>query len=1159
MKKLLSLVAFMLVFVCLLASCGGGNDNQGNNGENPPDHTHLFGEWEVTKSPTCTEDGIRSRYCSCGEKQTEEVYATGHTVVIDSPIAPTCTESGYTEGKHCSVCYEIIVAQSTIDAKGHTEVIDAAVAATCTTPGLTEGKHCSVCSTVIVAQNVVNQNGHTEVIDPRVEPTCTSIGYTEGKHCSACDTVLVAKIEIPKIPHTYTDDYDESCNICGYIRDVECAHTNVKVLPKVDPTCISPGLTEGKECEDCHEVLEPQTSIDATGHIEESIPAVLPTCTTTGLTEGKKCSACEEILVGQIVLEKISHSLGEWYIYKSSSCIEHGEERRDCSECDYYESKVIAAKCNPELIVKVEYVAATMEKDGNIEHWKCSQCGKCYSDENGENTIDKSSVIISVIPSYTVTFIDIKHNPVEKTVRVPQNENLLLYKYDPSDVDGYTFDGWFSSSSYTPESKVDHVLAGNTSDIILHAKWSAIEYTITYSKAGNNTNKTSYTIEDKLKLKTPEWSGLIFTHWTDQDGNIYTPEADITSLPEQMYGDLVLTANWKVYRNIATPAAPGAELFKEYISEDGFVYFFYDLGTIEHVVLDDIDPNLYYKDKGMTLDLTLSKTVSISEEQAKSISNTISTSVSNTTAWEHTQNWAETKSKNWNAQIGGGLEGELGSGKLLKKVCNWSVKLKVEGFYNWGGETSTTNGWTHSDSHSSSTGETNTNAISSSIAYKNEITSEIKEHYPISADLPEGYYAYVHAGNIRVIAVLSYEIETGLLYLNTYSRLDNMHAMIMYYDDVNRLNNPTIEGLDFTVPEDEIVASINSSYFVKYDANGGTGTMNSTIHSVDESKKLSKNTYEKTGYTFAGWNTKPDGSGTKYVDEATVNNLSSSGKTVTLYAQWTPIVYTIIYDGNGSTDGYTASSTHVYNDAKLLTKNGFSKSKHEFGGWNTKPDGSGTSYTDEQSVVNLTSTLNESVTLYARWNPLEYTVTFKYYDANGEPISHIIKNVNSGSSVTPPSVPERPGYVFIEWDSDYSCIESDRVITAIYKTVVKGRFSATETPYYNNTSFSYTPISNKIIISSSIDGVSYSAGWHDNMMHMETTYGTATAYIVVKQNGKILYSGESADDVVLSVQNNIEVVIQVIINKISSPSNPGGKWVLLGESCEATLNYTIKD
>lgn len=122
-------------------------------------HTYTS---SVTTQPTCTKDGIKTYKCACGASYTEAIAKKAHTIVIDKAVSATCTKTGLTEGKHCSVCGTVTVAQQTVAKKAHTEVIDKAVAATCTKTGLTEGKHCSVCGTVIVAQQTVAAKGHKD-------------------------------------------------------------------------------------------------------------------------------------------------------------------------------------------------------------------------------------------------------------------------------------------------------------------------------------------------------------------------------------------------------------------------------------------------------------------------------------------------------------------------------------------------------------------------------------------------------------------------------------------------------------------------------------------------------------------------------------------------------------------------------------------------------------------------------------------------------------------------------------------------------------------------------------------------------------------------------------------------------------------------------------
>ena len=117
----------------------------------------------ITTQPTCAKEGVRTYKCSCGATYTETIAKTSHNSNSTIPaVSATCTKTGLTEGKKCSVCGTITVAQQTVAKKAHTIVTDNAVSATCTKTGLTEGKHCSVCSTVIVPQQTISTVDHTD-------------------------------------------------------------------------------------------------------------------------------------------------------------------------------------------------------------------------------------------------------------------------------------------------------------------------------------------------------------------------------------------------------------------------------------------------------------------------------------------------------------------------------------------------------------------------------------------------------------------------------------------------------------------------------------------------------------------------------------------------------------------------------------------------------------------------------------------------------------------------------------------------------------------------------------------------------------------------------------------------------------------------------------
>ena len=150
--------------------------------------------------------------------------------------------------------------------------------------------------------------------------------------------------------------------------------------------------------------------------------------------------------------------------------------------------------------------------------------------------------------------------------------------------------------------------------------------------------------------------------------------------------------------------------------------------------------------------------------------------------------------------------------------------------------------------------------------------------------------------------------------------------------------------------------------------NNATGEMSDQKIGVDATTNLQENTYINTGYRFIGWNTKEDGTGEAYLDKAQVTNLKSYDESITLYAQWMANTYTVIFNkNNNNATGEMSNQTFTYGTSKNLTANAYKLTNYKFVGWNTKEDESGTTYTDAQSVSNLVSTNNGTITLFAMW------------------------------------------------------------------------------------------------------------------------------------------------------------------------------------------------
>ena len=262
--------------------------------------SHTYGSAVITKQPTCTAEGTKTKTCTqCGATVTETIPKTSHKYA-DTVVAPTCAANGYTLHK-CSVCgtsYKDSTTKATGHSYGNSVVTKQP---TCTSEG-TKTKTCTKCNATVT--ETIPKTSH-KYADTVVAPTCTVDGYTLHK-CSVCGT-------------SYKDNTTKATG-----------HSYGNFVVTKQPTCTSEGAVI-KTCTKCNATVTEK--LPAKGHTAVTDKGYPATCTTAGKTDGSHCSVCGAVIKAQTTITATGHKSSGWITDKAASIGVKGSKHKECTVC----------------------------------------------------------------------------------------------------------------------------------------------------------------------------------------------------------------------------------------------------------------------------------------------------------------------------------------------------------------------------------------------------------------------------------------------------------------------------------------------------------------------------------------------------------------------------------------------------------------------------------------------------------------------------------------------------------------------------------------------------------------------------------------------------------------------------------------------------------
>jgi uncharacterized repeat protein (TIGR02543 family) len=266
-----------------------------------------------------------------------------------------------------------------------------------------------------------------------------------------------------------------------------------------------------------------------------------------------------------------------------------------------------------------------------------------------------------------------------------------------------------------------------------------------------------------------------------------------------------------------------------------------------------------------------------------------------------------------------------------------------------------------------------------------------------------------------------------------------------------------------TADDTVLYAEWTPVYTVTYDDNdstSGTVPTDATEYITGESATVAGNTgtLAKTGFTFAGWNTLANGTGTRY---APAESYVIAGADVTLYAEWTA---TLTYDDNNSTSGSApvdSTEYHLSESATIVGNTGsLARTHYKWLGWNTAADGTGTRYTAGGLLP-----ISGAVTIYAEWEAAK-TITYSGNSNTSGTAPTDATEYYTGDTATVAAntgTLARTGYRWMKWNTASDGSGTDRspaatfTITTSVTLYAKWQATYSVTYYGNNNTSGSVP------------------------------------------------------------------------------------------------------